>query len=125
MARNEALDDDAFLAEWQAGSKAGGRPVAVTGTLFPYEPVCAGSARMWRKYWTQMQQALLLRLGPAGGGAPLGRTQKVRDWFTQSLFLWGFSMVHPPEPAGGHWLGIGSMDEISGIPVMFAPGVWD
>jgi len=125
VALNEALDDEAFIGEWRAATKAEARPVAVTGTLYPYEPICAGSARMWRTYWLQMQQALLLRLGPAAAEASIGRAQKVRDWFTQSLFLWGFSMAHPPEPAGGRWLGIGSMDEINGIPVLLGPDVWE
>ncbi len=124
-ALNEALDDQEFLREWRAVREGGGNLVSVTGTLYPYEPICAGSSKMWRKYWTEMQQVLMERMGPAVSGAAVGRTQKVRDWFTQSLFLWGFSMARAPQPDEPRWVGIGSMDEINAIPVAFSPAAWE
>ncbi len=125
VALNEALDNQAFIRDWRAVREKEGHLVTVTGTLYPYEPICAGSAQMWRDYWTEMQQVLMERLGPTSSGAPVGRTEKVRDWFTQSLFLWGFSMTQPAGPDEPRWLGIGSMDEINALPVAFTPAVWE
>ncbi len=125
VALNEALEDPAFLRDWGAVREREGHLVTVTGSLYPYEPICAGSARMWRAYWTEMQQVLIARLGGTPAGGSLGRTEKMRDWLTQSLFLWGFSMTHAPQPNEGRWLGLGSMDEINAMPVAFAPAVWE
>ena len=86
-ALNEALDEQEFIREWRSVREKEGHLVSVTGTLYPYEPICAGSSKMWRKYWTEMQQVLMERMGPAASGSASGRAQKVRDWFTQSLFL--------------------------------------
>lgn len=124
-ALNEALDDQEFIREWRSVREREGHLVSVTGTLYPYEPICAGSSRMWRKYWTEMQQVLMARMGPAASGSASGRTQKVRDWFTQSLFLWGFSMARAPQPDERRVVGIGSMDEINAIPVAFTLATWD
>src|SRR6266542_2573593 len=83
-ALNAALDDEGFIGEWTAAREARNHVVSVTGTLYPYEPICAGSADMWAKYWTTMQPALHERLAAgAAGGKPVLR-QKVRDWFTHS-----------------------------------------
>ena len=122
---NAALDDEVFIGEWAAARKAGTHLVSVTGTLYPYEPICAGSADMWQKYWTTMQQALRERLGAGAAGGKPALRQKVRDWFTHSLFLWGFSMVHDPLAGQPRWLGIGSMDEINAVPILMAPEVWN
>lgn len=124
-ALNEALDDQEFVREWRTVREKEANLVSVTGTMYPYEPICAGSAAMWRKYWTEMQQVLMERMGPAAPGATGDRTQKVRDWFTQSLFLWGFSMARAPQPGEPRWVGIGSMDEINAIPVALGPAAWD
>ena len=124
-ALNAALDDEVFIGEWAAARKAGTHLVSVTGTLYPYEPICAGSADMWQKYWTTMQQALRERLGAGAAGGKPALRQKVRDWFTHSLFLWGFSMVHDPLAGQPRWLGIGSMDEINAVPILMAPEVWN
>jgi hypothetical protein len=124
-ALNEALEDQEFVREWRAVREKEGNLVSVTGTIYPYEPICAGSAGMWRKYWTEMQQVLTERMGPAAPGATGDRTRKVRDWFTQSLFLWGFSMARAPQPGEPRWVGIGSMDEINAIPVALGPAAWD
>jgi hypothetical protein len=124
-ALNAALDDEAFIGEWAAAREAGTHLVSVTGTLYPYEPICAGSADMWQKYWTMMQQALRERLGAGATGGKPALRQKVRDWFTHSLFLWGFSMVHDPLAGQPRWLGIGSMDEINAVPILMASEVWN
>jgi hypothetical protein len=124
-ALNTSLDDEAFIADWVAAREARNHLVRVTGTLYPYEPICAGSADMWQKYWTMMQQALReRRTAGASAGRPALR-QKLRDWFTHSLFLWGFSMVHEPLAGQPRWLGIGSMDEINAVPVLMTPEVWN
>jgi hypothetical protein len=122
---NDALDDRTFISDWRAAREKEGHLVSVTGTLFPYEPICAGSSRMWRAYWTDMEKVLIARLGPVGSRTSLSRKEKVRDWFTQSLFLWGFSMAHESPPEEPRWLGIGFMDEINSIPIAFAPAAWD
>jgi hypothetical protein len=124
-ALNTALDDEVFIGEWTAARGAGTHLVSVTGTLYPYEPICAGSADMWQKYWTMMQPALRERLGASAAGGKPALRQKVRDWFTHSLFLWGFSMVHDPLAGQPRWLGIGSMDEINAVPILMAPEVWN
>jgi hypothetical protein len=124
-ALNTALDDAGFIAEWAAARDTRSHVVSVTGTLYPYEPICAGSADMWAKYWTLMQQALRERLAAAGAGGKPALRQKLRDWFTHSLFLWGFSMVHEPLPGQPRWLGIGSMDEINAVPVLMTPDAWN
>jgi len=122
---NDALDDRDFISEWRAVREKEGHIINLTGALFPYEPICAGSSRMWRTYWTDMEKVLVARMGPVGSRSSLDRKEKVRDWFTQSLFLWGFSMAHQPPPDEPHWLGVGFMDEINSIPIAFAPGAWD
>lgn len=122
---NDALDDRAFISDWRAVREREGHLVSVTGTLFPYEPICAGSSRMWRTYWTDMERVLVARMGPVGSRSSLSRKEKVRDWFTQSLFLWGFSMAHESQPGEPRWLGIGFMDEINSIPIAFTPAAWD
>lgn len=124
VALNEALDTQDFVSEWWAVREREGNVVEVRGTLFPYEPICAGSAKMWRDYWVEMQGVLKARLGPAAGGS-LDRKEKARDWWTQSLFLWGFSMARDPQPDGNRWLGLASMDEINAVPVLMAPAAWD
>ena len=124
QALNESLDDPAFGPAWQTVRAGGQHIVRVKGTLYPYEPICAGSSAMWRDYWSGMQQALTERLARPGA-APIGRRDKLRDWFTYSLFLWGFSLSHEPAPNEPRWLGIGSMDEINGLPVLLAPGLWE
>jgi hypothetical protein len=121
---NEALDDRAFVSEWRATARRDERLIAVEGTLFPYEPICAGSASMWRAYWADMETLLEARL-KAEARTSLERKAKVRDWFTHSLFLWGFSMAQPPAPGEPAWLGVGCMDEINSVPVALARGVWD
>lgn len=122
---NDALDDRAFISDWRAVREREGHLVSVTGTLFSYEPICAGSSRMWRTYWTDMERVLVARMGPVGSRSSLSRKEKVRDWFTQSLFLWGFSMAHESQPGEPRWLGIGFMDEINSIPIAFTPAAWD
>ena len=124
VALNEALDTREFVSEWWAAREHEGNVVEVRGTLYPYEPICAGSAKMWRDYWTEMQGVLKARLGPATGGS-LDRTEKARDWWTQSLFLWGFSMARDPQVDGARWLGLGSMDEINAVPILIAPSAWE
>jgi hypothetical protein len=123
-ALNAALEDKTFLADWTAARETQAHVVSVAGTLYPYEPICAGSAEMWQNYWAMMQPALRERLAPAASGARPALRQKLRDWFTHSLFLWGFSMVHEPLAGQPRWLGIGSMDEINGLPVLMTPEVW-
>ena len=122
-ALNEALDDPASVEEW----KATGEPmdVTLTGTLYPYEPICAGSADMWREYWNAMDRILRERLTSRPGAPPLGRRDKLRDWFTQSLFLWGFSMAQPATLEQPRWLGLGSMDEINAVPVACSAAAWE
>jgi hypothetical protein len=122
-ALNEALDNPRFVEEWEAT----GEPLDVTlsGTLYPYEPICAGSAEMWREYWNDMDRILRERLTVRQGAPPLSRRDKLRDWFTQSLFLWGFSMAQPAAPEQPRWLGLGSMDEINAVPVAFSPAAWE
>jgi len=122
---NDALDDRTFISDWRAVRERGGHVISLTGTLFPYEPICAGSSRMWRAYWADMEKVLVARIGPVGSRSSLARQEKVRDWFTQSLFLWGFSMAHESQPDEPRWLGIGFMDEINSIPIAFAPAAWD
>lgn len=122
---NDALDDRTFISDWRAVREKEGHLISLTGTLFPYEPICAGSSRMWRTYWTDMEKVLVARMGPVGSRSSLDRKEKVRDWFTQSLFLWGFSMAQEAHPDGPHWLGIGFMDEINSIPIALAPAAWD
>ena len=124
-ALNTALDDEGFIGEWAAAREKRTHVVTVNGTLYPYEPICAGSADMWAKYWTMMQQALRERLAPGAAAGKPALRQKVRDWFTHSLFLWGFSMVHDPLAGQPRWLGIGSMDEINAVPVLMTPEVWN
>lgn len=125
QALNEALDDAGFVPAWEDARRTGAPLVRVRGTLYPYEPVCAGSSSMWRDYWAQIHQTLQDRLGPGGAGAPVDRRHKLRDWFTHSLFLWGFSMAHEPPASQPRWLGIGSMDEINATPVLLTPGIWE
>jgi hypothetical protein len=122
---NDSLDDRTFISDWRSVREREGHIINLTGTLFPYEPICAGSSRMWRTYWTDMEKVLIARMGPVGSRSSLGRKEKVRDWFTQSLFLWGFSMAQESQPGEPHWLGIGFMDEINSIPIAFAPAAWD
>ena len=124
VALNEALDTQDFVREWRTVREREGNVVEVRGTLYPYEPICAGSAKMWRDYWVEMQGVLKARQGPAAGGS-LDRKEKARDWWTQSLFLWGFSMARDPQPDGNRWLGLASMDEINAVPVLMAPEAWD
>lgn len=123
-ALNAALEDETFLADWTAARETHAHVVSVGGTLYPYEPICAGSAEMWQNYWAMMQPALRERLAPVSPRARPTLRQKLRDWFTQSLFLWGFSMAHDPLAGQPRWLGIGSMDEINGLPVLMTPEVW-
>jgi hypothetical protein len=124
VALNEALDTQEFVSEWWSVRERARNVVEVRGTLYPFEPICAGSAKMWRDYWVEMQGVLEARLGPASGRL-LDRKEKARDWWTHSLFLWGFSMARDPQPDGNRWLGLASMDEINAIPVLMAPAAWE
>jgi len=122
---NDALDDRDFISDWRTARESEGNVVSVTGTIFPYEPICAGSSKMWRTYWTDMEKVLIARMGPVGSRTSLGKKEKVRDWFTQSLFLWGFSMAHESPPEEPRWVGIGFMDEINSLPIAFSPAAWE
>src|SRR5215470_11160691 len=42
-ALNAALDDEGFKREWLVARKSNMHVVSVSGTLYPYEPICAGS----------------------------------------------------------------------------------
>jgi hypothetical protein len=122
---NETLDTQEFRSELTAARDYQGNVVEVHGTLYPYEPICAGSAGMWRRYWADMQSILRARLGPASPASSADRLDRVRDWWTQSLFLWGFSMARERLPDGSRWVGLATMDEINAVPVLVVPAAWE
>jgi len=123
-ALNDVIDTPEFRSKLIAARDYDGDVIQVDGTLYPYDPICAGSGDMWRQYWADMQLVLRRRLGPAAAG-PSDRIEKVRDWWTQSLFLWGFSMARPPQAKGQRWIGLATMDEINAVPVLLTPEAWD
>jgi hypothetical protein len=123
-ALNEVIDSADFRRKLMAARDYEGDVIRVDATLYAYDPICAGSGDMWRQYWAEMQRVLRRRLGPAAG-APSDRKEKVRDWWTQSLFLWGFSMARSPQPKGHRWVGLATMDEINAVPVLLTPEAWD
>ena len=79
----------------QAVARSGGK----TSRFKPIEFYCATRGVRRRVTGGNAADSESAIVGFPGAGAAGGKPalrQKVRDWFTHSLFLWGFSMVHDP-----------------------------
>lgn len=116
---NRYIEAPGFQKEFSSRKKKNANVVKVSGILFRWMPLFAGTWGNVEEEWVKIQEYL------RGQEPPKDLSSAIREWYTVSLRQWGFSSEAPVPPENGsRYLGFATSDEISATPARVRGEIW-